>query len=656
MPQIYPSLPGKQVRAEESPNQKEKTTYFALALPWPLLVLGVWFGLLAGFVEGIGLLIFQRINWARWGATMHVSEEILWIAPLVDLIFFLLVALAVGLLTRISARLPAMRIVVFVLTFLACYDWLTLTGRLYRLACILLAMGIAVALVRWFGPCERDVLSLWKKTAPWLVITWFFVFAAVQGGKQLIERSAVAALPAASSASPNVLVIVVDTLRADHVSAYGYKRPTTPNIDRIAAQGVLFENAISTSSWSLPSHVSLITGAYLFQHGVGNVQPEPWPGWGKTGMGGLPTLGESLEHKGYRTGAFSANRTYFARDLGFGRGFLHFEDYFQSASDMFLRTLYGREFSRVYLSRSDHSLPKRILRSLGWTALLDQDAEGSGSYGGAFGIRKRANVVNQEVLQWVDRDRQRPFFAFLNYFDVHDPYGGPKNYPKPSWKHGTPVAENDDTYDDGVKYVDDNIGALMAELEKRGLLSNTVVVITSDHGEALGQHHLETHGRALYWELIHVPLVIWYPDHVPSGLRLSRPITNAALPATILELIGSDNQTEFTLTPLSELWKSQPPTEWHNPLSELAQNKYPGLHDKSADNLIPTATTGSLESLVTSRWQMIRHETMGSQLYDLTQDSAELTNLISTPTGKAAAAELESQISRIKASQPPKGR
>src|SRR4029077_11619149 len=103
-------------------------------------------------------------------------------------------------------------------------------------------------------------------------------------------------------------------------------------------------------------------------------------------------------------GAFSANRTYFTRDLGFGRGFMHFEDYFHSSSDMFVRTLYGREFARIYLKRTDRSLVKRVLRTLGFTALLDQGAEGWGSYGGAFGIRKRADVINQEILEWVNRD------------------------------------------------------------------------------------------------------------------------------------------------------------------------------------------------------------------------------------------------------------
>ena len=482
-----------------------------------LLILALGSGIFAGFIEAAGLMLFQRINWARWGPMMHVSWEIVWISPIVDTILFLSLAVLCVVVSRLAPRFPAVRVLVFLLTFLCVYDWLTLTSRLYLRACLLLALGVAVAFARWCGKQEYAFLQFWKKATPWMVAAWILVFAGIQGGRWLHERNAVAHLPPASAGAPNVLVMVVDTLRADHVSSYGYARPTTPNFDRLAQQGVRFENAISPCSWSLPSHVSLLTGRYQFEHGVGSVQPEPWLGWGDKGLGGFPTLGEALEQRGYRTGAFSANRTYFSRDLGFGRGFLHFEDYFQSPSDAFVRTLYGREFARIYLKRSEHSLVKRILRKFGFTSLLDQDAEGSGSYGGAFGVRKRADVVNQEVLDWIDRDRQRPFFAFLNYFDVHDPYGGPRAYPKPSW----PQKNDADAYDDGVKYVDDFIGRLMEELGRRGLAQNTLVIITSDHGEALGQHHLRTHGKALYWEQIHVPLAIWYPGHVPAGITVN---------------------------------------------------------------------------------------------------------------------------------------
>ncbi len=610
---------------------------------WLLLLVGVGWGIATGFVEAAGLLVFQRFNWARWGPMMHVSKEIFWISPVVDSIFFFALALICSIVVRFVPRLPAVRVLVFLLTFLSVYDWLTLTNRLYHRACLLLALGAGVAFTRWCGEREVAFVQFWKGTTPRMVAAWILVFAGIQGCQWLQEQRVVAQLPPAGSGSPNVLVVVVDTLRADHVSSYGYARPTTPNLDRMAQQGILFENAISTSSWSLPSHVSLVTGRYLFEHGVGNVQPEPWLGWKNTSLGGFATLGEALQQRGYRTGAFSANRTYFSRDLGFGRSFIHFEDYFHSPADMFVRTLYGREFARIYLKRSDHSLVKRTLRRLGWTGLLDQDAEGSGSYGGAFGIRKRADVVNKEALDWIGQDRQRPFFAFLNYFDVHDPYGGPRDYPKAAWPQQAAI----DAYDDGVKYVDDYIQHLMEELDRRGLTTNTLVIITSDHGESLGQHHLETHGRALYWELIHVPLVIYYPGHVPAGVKIERPVTNAAIPATVLGLVGADVST-FPGPALSVLWKTPvAATRWPSPLAELAQNKYPGKRDKEADQLVPTATSGAIRTIVSSKWQLIAHEKLGDQLYDWTGDPGESSDLISTPEGRSAALSLRLEMEEI---------
>jgi len=282
-----------------------------------------------------------------------------------------------------------------------------------------------------------------------------------------------------------------------------------------------------------------------------------------------------------------------------------------------------------------------MLRKLGLTSLLDQDAEGSGSYGGAFGVRKRAAVINQEVATWIDRDRQRPFFAFLNYFDVHDPYGAPRDYPRPSWPRQTDI----DAYDDGVKYVDDYIGHLMDELRRRGLAENTLVVITSDHGESLGQHHLRTHGKALYRELIQVPLVIWYPGHAPAGFRVPRPVTNAAIPATIMDLIGAGPFPASSS--LSALWRTGEAPDWPDPLSELAHNAISDKEDRVAKSLIPTASTGAMKSLVTSKWQFITHETMGDQLYDWGMDRTESNNLIQDAEGKATAGTLKMRINDL---------
>jgi arylsulfatase A-like enzyme len=605
-----------------------------------LLIMSLWFGIATGLLEAAGLLLFQRINWARWGAIMHVSREILWISPIVDIILFLVLAIGVFLVSRLFKSIPAFRVLVFLLAFLAAYDFLTVPDRLYHSACLLLAVGVAVSFSRWIRKREMAALRFWKRSTPWAVALLLILFAGIQGGKYLGERSAVAKLPAAVPGSPNVLVIVVDTLRADHVSSYGYQRSTTPEIDALAKQGTLFENAISTCSWSLPSHVSLLTGRYVFEHGVGNVERMPLFGPSGRNFNGFPTLGEELERDGYRTGAFSANRVYFSHSLGFGRGFIHFEDYFHSPADAFVRTLFGREFARIYLSRSDKSLVRRTLRGLGFTAVLNRDTEGWGSRGGARSVRKPASVVNEETLRWIDRDRQRPFFAFLNYIDVHNPYGQPMDSPKPAWDAGSSV----DQYDAGVRYADENIGRLMRELEQRGLASNTLVVITSDHGESLGDHGLTYHGAALYWELIHVPLIVWYPGQVPVGLRVTQPVTNAAIPATIMDLLQNKRQT-FPGPPLTAFWKNREvTTNWPDPLSELPQTEIITPEDRVVEGKIPIATNGGMKSLVTPGWHLIVHQKSGQQLYDWVHDPGESTDRVGGAENRSIVVSLTSEL------------
>ncbi len=605
-----------------------------------LVLVATWFGIFAGMTEGGGLLLFQRINWTQWGRLMHVSKEVLWISPLVDLSFFLIVSLLVWLISRLSQRIPSIQVLVFLLTFLTIYDWLALTNRLYHRACLIMALGVAVAFTRWIAKREASSVTFWKKSTPWLAAVFLLTLLAIQGGKWAHEKIAVARLPAAPQSAPNVLVIVLDTLRADHLSSYGYSRPTSPEIDRIASQGVLFENAIAPCSWSLPSHASLLTGRAPSEHGMQNVQAMPWPGWGEKSLGGYPRLGEVLRHRGYRTGAFSANRIYFTRNVGLGRGFIHFEDYFDSVGDSFVRTLYGREFARLYLNRSENSKVPRALRYLGLESWLDKDSEGSGDVGGAYGVRKRASAVNQELMQWIDRDRQHPFFAFLNYLDVHYSYGGPPGYPKPDWDRGSTV----DEYDAGLKYVDDYIGRLLRDLERREA-RNTIVVITSDHGESLGAHGLSYHGAALYRELIQVPLIISYPQQIPKGLRVAVPVSITGIPGTVMDLLADREPGVFPGPSLSALWKSQnQQTNWPYPISELAQTDIIVPADRVVEGKIPIATNGWMKSLVAPRWHLITHEKFGHQLYDWTNDPKESNNLIDSPEGRATALRLASHF------------
>jgi len=638
---ILPSRDAQTVPAVTSRESHRAPDLTRTSVPLrPLFSIAVWFGVVAGFGEGFGLLLFQRINWRQWARVMHVSKEILWISPVVDLCFFLLIGLAVAVVSRIFRRIPAIRVLVFSLIFLTAYDWLMLSGHFYRRAAILFALGVAVAFGRWFRKHETAAVDGWRRSAPWLAAALAVVIVGIEGGRRISESRAVSNLAPAVPDAPNVLVIVVDTLRADHLSSYGYSRPTSPNIDHLARDGVLFENAIAPSSWTLPSHASLVIGRAVHEHGMGNVQPMPWLGWRNAGLNALPTLGEALQKQGYRTGAFSANRIYFTSNVGLGRGFIHFEDYFDGVGDCFVRTQFGREFARLYMNRSEKSKFTRAFRYVGLGYWLDKDSEGSGDYGGIYGIRKRADEVNRETLHWIERDRQHPFLAFLNYLDVHFGYGGPAAYPKPTWDHGTTI----DEYDAGVKYTDDFIGQLINGLDKLGLLKNTIVIVTSDHGEALGDHGLSFHGAALYWELVHVPLVISWPGHVPQGVRVEQPVTNADIANTVLNLAGA-KQNPFPGPSLAALWGPFPAKDWPNAVSELPQTNTIVAADRAVQGKIPIATDGWMKSVVSPRWQLIRHEKFGDQIYDWKSDSAESTNLINTPRGRAAAASLAPDIS-----------
>jgi len=623
--------------AEKLPVAKSQHVVDKNSVPLSsLLSISIWFGVVAGVGEGVGLLLFQRINWRQWARVMHVSKEILWISPLVDLCLFLLVGFAVAIVARIFRGMPAARVLVSLISVFTAYDWLMLTGHFYRRAALLFALGVAVAFSRWFRKHETAAVSAWRRAAPLLTAALAVMIIGIQGGKSISESHAISSLPTAAPASPNVLVILVDTLRADHLSSYGYSRSTSPNIDSLARNGVIFENAIAPSSWSLPSHASLLTGRAVHEHGMGNVEPMPWMGWDKSGLNGLPTLGETLEKQGYRTGAFSANRIYFTSNVGLGRGFIHFEDYFDGVGDSFVRTQFGREFARLYMNRSSRSKITRVFRHLGLGSWLDKDSEGSGDYGGIYGIRKRADEVNRETLRWIARDDGRPFFAFLNYLDVHFGYGGPDGYPKPAWDHGTTI----DEYDAGVKYTDDFIGQLL-----HGLLSkNTIVIVTSDHGEALGDHGLSFHGAALYSGLVRVPLIISWPGRISPGIRIAEPVSNADIASTVLSLIGA-KQNPFPGPALTVLWASSRPMQWPNPVSELPKTNTIVAADRAMQGKIPLATDGWMRSVVSPQWQLIRHERYGDQIFDWKADPAESANLINSPAGRSAAAALAADIS-----------
>jgi arylsulfatase A-like enzyme len=597
--------------------------------PNRFLAFAAAFGLAAGLLEGLSLLLTRGYGIGNPRIPEGVSAPIVGISAVVNLCLFLAVGIALLALKRMFQTLPLMRAATFAFSFLLLADLLGVTGRISPLGVIALSAGLASVISR---RQREQVPAFGLRLLPWLATATVVAFLVAYGGARWRETAALKQLPPAAKNAPNILVIVVDTLRADHTTLHGYNRATTPALDRIAHDGTLFEEAISSSSWTLPAHQSLLTGRYPHEHGPLREQVVNQS---------LPSLGRVLAGRGFRTGAFSANTDFFCRRAGFAQSFLHFDDYFYSVGDMVYRTFWGWLFFRTYISD-----------------LLGLDE---------LPARKNAAEVNRETLAWIDQDRSRPFFAFLNYLDVHYPYVPPQPYRSrfvpadlrpdcepPLARRLNPLHRPNEfglladmtpdclqvqiaRYDGAISYVDDQIASLFSELRRRGVDQNTLVIITSDHGEQFREHGLVTHGTSLYRELIHVPLVLWWPNHVPAGTHITQPVSIASLPATVLDLLGEADTQTFPIPSLARLW-TQPATQsnWPDPISEMAQNLY-----------IPSnypAHSGWIKSITDARWHYIASQTEPEQLYEWPQDPGELQNLAGSAAGKTVVNDINARL------------
>jgi len=591
-----------------------------------VLAIATWFALVAGTVEGIVLWgVFER-GWINVSIRHGVTPQIIWISPVFDLVFFLAIAILLVIAGSAVRRVPIVQAAILVFPFLTFFDWISLPFRLKMLSVASLSAGLTAILFRWFLKHEEAMLRFWRRTLPLIAAVVLVALVSIQSGNWLKQHRAMAQLPAAPKDAPNILVLVVDTLRADHLSLYGYDRPTSPNLEAIAKQGVMFDDAISPSSWTLPAHASMLTGLLPHEHGAAEEDPLDHRN---------PTIGEILQAHGYRTAGFSGNSLYFSRRAGLNRGFIYFDDYFYSMADRFGRTLWGRLTSSIYGKFRPRS---------------------------EFPIRQRAEVVNRKAFEWIDSDHSHPFFAFLNYFDVHNPYLPPRPYrgrfskvkdpggwlrEDNSFPRLTPeqMQEEVDAYDGGIVYVDTEIENIFSELKQRGLDKNTLVIITADHGESFGDHGLLKHRNALYRELIRVPLVVWWPGTVPAGLHVATPVSTASLPATLLEAVVSGDAgfravnvaPRFSEPSLSALWtKPEDHADWPLPLSELTQDPYLPAHYP--------AHYGGLECITGPQWHLTHNEKQPPEFYRWTTDPQELKNEAEAPGAKEEFTRLESVL------------
>ncbi len=313
------------------------------------------------------------------------------------------------------------------------------------------------------------------------------------------------------------LLISIDTLRPDHLGAYGHDRPTSPGLDALAAEGVLFETALSTSPWTLPAHATLLTGLYPHRHGLTSA----------TGSLAerIPTLATILGAQAFETAAI-VNSAYLDRRYGFARGFDRYH----------------------YIREQPGRLPPSI-------------------------------EVTDRAIAWLEEERTRRLFLFLHYYDVHSDYRSLPRYereflrPYAGAVDGSTeqlllfrsgrfeigdedVARLRDLYDAGIRQMDDEIGRLIAYLAREDLLDETLLVVTSDHGEEFLEHGGVLHGRTQYEELLRVPLLLRGPG-IPAGTRVAAPVSLVDVVPTVLAALGLPVPPETDGVDLAAFWSAE---------------------------------------------------------------------------------------------------
>jgi arylsulfatase A-like enzyme len=292
------------------------------------------------------------------------------------------------------------------------------------------------------------------------------------------------AVLAADTGRPNVLLITLDTARSDYFSSYGFPLPTTPHLDALARRGVRFSDASSQIPLTGPSHATILTGLYPHQHGaIRNGVPL---------LEGIPTLAERLSAQGYRTAAFVSGWTLRGNLSGLARGFDTYNDQMEDRYHL----VNGQRF---------------------------------------------AHQVTPPALEWLRDNARRPFFLWVHYFDPHTPYKRRAQshaiLEKASPSAMAALPQRNQNYASEIHYTDLWIGKLLQALKDLDLESDTIVVATADHGEALGEHGYVGHGRRVYEEILQVPLILSWPGQLPQGKTVDVPAGLVDVAPTLMQLM-----------------------------------------------------------------------------------------------------------------------
>lgn len=289
--------------------------------------------------------------------------------------------------------------------------------------------------------------------------------------------TAAASPPATRKPSPNIILITIDTVRADHLGCYGYGEIQTPTLDGLARDGVVFEHAISQVPLTWPSHAAILTGTYPFQNGVQDFTGQPLAPQ-------FHSIAEALKQHGYATGAV-VSAFVLDRSWGLNRGFDFYDD----------------AFSAETFQKKDIGL-----------------------------VDRRAGESVTHAIAWLKKTPHRPFFLWLHLYDPHSPYDPPEPFR---------AQYRDHLYDGEIAYTDHELGRLIAYLKQNRLYDATLITLLSDHGESLGEHGEHEHGFFVYDSTVHIPLIVKPP--AGSGIRrgrVARPVETVAVAPALLQFAG----------------------------------------------------------------------------------------------------------------------
>ena len=373
---------------------------------------------------------------------------------------------------------------------------------------------------------------------------------------------------AAVKAQPNVVIITIDTLRPDHLGCYGYKQIRTPNIDALAADGVRFERAYTPVPVTLPAHTAIFTGTYPPLSGMHDFS-------GNKLSSNQPTLASALKQKGYVTGAVIGSAVLDSR-FGLNNGFDFYYDHF--------------DFNRLQESNLDE-------------------------------MERPGNVVADIALDWLAKNYKTNFLLWMHLYDPHYPYRPPAPY-KDQYK--------DRPYDGEIAFADAQVGRLIAFLKAKDLYRNTIIILTGDHGESLGEHGERTHGFFVYNATLHVPVIIHLSQPTSSVKNISRVVSLVDLMPTVLQTLKVDLPAQVQGRSLLPLMTAKTEEESR---SIYAETFLPRLHFNWSE----------LRSVETEKYQFI--EAPKPELYDLSQDPGETQNLYAKK--KAVAEELQARLTAM---------